>query len=98
MNRWCGNSSSASGFPAGFGEDAKIGWNPDSFGYNWQLPQIYKKSGVDYLVTQKMAWNDTTNCRSRFSGGNRPMAARSSPISRRITPTEILTPLAYRRT
>ena len=37
----------------------RIGWNPDSFGYNWQLPQIYKKSGVDYFVTQKMTWNDT---------------------------------------
>jgi alpha-mannosidase len=42
-----------------FGTDVRIGWNPDSFGYNWQLPQIYKKSGVDYFVTQKMAWNDT---------------------------------------
>ena len=42
-----------------YGVDVKIGWNPDSFGYNWQLPQIYKKSGVDYFVTQKMAWNDT---------------------------------------
>jgi alpha-mannosidase len=43
-----------------FGVDVRIGWNPDSFGYTWQLPQIYKKSGVDYFVTQKMAWNDTT--------------------------------------
>ena len=43
-----------------FGVVARIGWNPDSFGYNWQLPQIYKKSGIDYFVTQKMAWNDTT--------------------------------------
>nr|WP_252263570.1 glycoside hydrolase family 38 C-terminal domain-containing protein [Paracidobacterium acidisoli] len=42
-----------------YGVDVKIGWNPDSFGYNWQLPQIYKKSGVDYFVTQKMSWNDT---------------------------------------
>ncbi|MGA3104945.1 MAG: glycoside hydrolase family 38 C-terminal domain-containing protein [Terriglobales bacterium] len=42
-----------------FGSDVRIGWNPDSFGYNWQLPQIYKKSGVDYFVTQKMTWNDT---------------------------------------
>ncbi len=42
-----------------YGVDVKIGWNPDSFGYTWQLPQIYKKSGVDYFVTQKMAWNDT---------------------------------------
>ena len=39
--------------------DVRIGWNPDSFGYNWQLPQIYKRSGIDYFVTQKMAWNDT---------------------------------------
>jgi alpha-mannosidase len=42
-----------------YGVDIRIGWNPDSFGYTWQLPQIYKKSGVDYFVTQKMTWNDT---------------------------------------
>ncbi|HEY4010520.1 MAG TPA: glycoside hydrolase family 38 C-terminal domain-containing protein [Acidobacteriaceae bacterium] len=42
-----------------YGHIAYIGWNPDSFGYNWQLPQIYKRSGIDYFVTQKMAWNDT---------------------------------------
>jgi len=43
-----------------FGVDVRIGWNPDSFGYNWQLPQIYKKAGIDYFVTQKIYWNDTT--------------------------------------
>ena len=42
-----------------YGVDVRIGWNPDSFGYTWQLPQIYKKSGIDYFVTQKMTWNDT---------------------------------------
>jgi alpha-mannosidase len=42
-----------------YGIDVKIGWNPDSFGYNWQLPQIYKKAGIDYFVTQKMSWNET---------------------------------------
>jgi alpha-mannosidase len=42
-----------------YGKTTRIGWNPDSFGYNWQLPQIYKRSGIDYFVTQKMAWNDT---------------------------------------
>jgi alpha-mannosidase len=47
-------------FQEKFGVDVRTGWNPDSFGYNWQLPQIYKKSGVDYFVTQKMQWNDTT--------------------------------------
>lgn len=44
-----------------YGVDVRIGWNPDSFGYNWQLPQIYKKSGVDYFVTQKMTWSDTNH-------------------------------------
>ena len=47
-------------FQQEFGVDVKIGWNPDSFGYSWQLPQIYKKSGIDYFVTQKLYWNDTT--------------------------------------
>jgi alpha-mannosidase len=43
-------------FAKNFGVDVKIGWNPDSFGYNYQLPQIYKKSGMDYFVTQKLLW------------------------------------------
>ena len=46
-------------FQKEYGVTARIGWNPDSFGYNWQLPQIYKRSGLDYFVTQKMHWNDT---------------------------------------
>jgi alpha-mannosidase len=46
-------------FKQNYAADARIGWNPDSFGYTWQLPQIYKKSGMDYFVTQKMTWNDT---------------------------------------
>ncbi len=46
-------------FKEQYGVTARIGWNPDSFGYNWQLPQIYKRSGLDYFVTQKMHWNDT---------------------------------------
>jgi alpha-mannosidase len=48
-------------FQQNFGVDVKIGWNPDSFGYSWQLAQIYKRSGVDYFVTQKISWNDTTS-------------------------------------
>ncbi len=43
-----------------FGVEIRTGWNPDSFGYNWQLPQIYKRSGFNYFVTQKIYWNDTT--------------------------------------
>src|SRR5271166_1423664 len=43
-------------FQQKFGVDVSIGWNPDSFGYNAQLPQIYKRSGIDYFVTQKLLW------------------------------------------
>ena len=43
-------------FQQKFGVNVNIGWNPDSFGYNWQLPQIYKHSGIDYFVTQKLLW------------------------------------------
>jgi alpha-mannosidase len=53
-------------FKQTYGVDVRIGWNPDSFGYTWQLPQIYKKSGVDYFVTQKMAWNDTNQLPFKF--------------------------------
>ncbi len=53
-------------FKEKFGKDIRIGWNPDSFGYNWQLPQIYKKSGIDYFVTQKLDWNDTTKPKYRM--------------------------------
>ncbi len=32
-------------------------WEPDVFGYNGQLPQILKKSGHAYFMTQKLSWN-----------------------------------------
>ena len=42
-----------------FGKDNRILWLPDVFGYSAALPQILKKSGVDWFVTSKIAWNDT---------------------------------------
>lgn len=42
-----------------FNKDIKIAWNPDSFGFSWQLPQILAKSGFKAFITQKLAWNDT---------------------------------------
>ena len=35
-------------------------WLPDVFGNTWILPQILRKSGMDYFVSNKMStWNDT---------------------------------------
>ena len=46
-------------FKEKFGVDIKIGWNPDSFGYNWNMPQFYRDAGIDAFITQKIGWNDT---------------------------------------
>ena len=46
-------------FQEKFGKPIKVAWLPDSFGFNWQLPQILVKSGFDFFVTQKLSWNDT---------------------------------------
>ncbi len=32
-------------------------WIPDVFGYAASLPQIMRKAGVDYFLTQKISWN-----------------------------------------
>ncbi|MGI6745939.1 MAG: alpha-mannosidase [Acutalibacteraceae bacterium] len=41
-----------------FGVDNKIMWLPDVFGYSAALPQIIKKSGIDYFMTTKISWNE----------------------------------------
>ena len=50
-----------------FGKIVNNAWLPDVFGNSWILPQILKKSGVDYFVSNKMStWNDT----NRFPHNN----------------------------
>ncbi len=41
-----------------FGIDMKYLWLPDVFGYTAALPQILKKSGVDYFMTTKLSWSE----------------------------------------
>ena len=50
-----------------FGITVDNAWLPDVFGNSWILPQILKKSGVDFFVSNKMStWNDT----NRFPHNN----------------------------
>lgn len=44
-------------FKEEFNVDNKILWLPDVFGYSAALPQILKKSDIDYFMTTKIAWN-----------------------------------------
>lgn len=43
-----------------FGAVSKVAWLPDSFGFCAQLPQLLQLGQIDYFVTQKLRWNDTT--------------------------------------
>lgn len=38
-------------------DDLRMCWLPDTFGYSGNLPQILKKSGMDWFSTIKLAWN-----------------------------------------
>jgi len=50
-----------------FGLTVNNCWLPDVFGNSWILPQILKKSGMDFFVSNKMStWNDT----NRFPHNN----------------------------
>ena len=54
-------------FRRAFGKTVDNAWLPDVFGNSWIMPQILKKSGVDYFVSNKMStWNDT----NRFPHNN----------------------------
>jgi alpha-mannosidase len=48
-------------FKEKFGVDVRVGWLPDVFGFNWNMPQIYRKSGIDYFVTHKLKWQVELN-------------------------------------
>ena len=38
-----------------FGKPARVAWLVNSFGFPWSLPQILRKSGFEYFVTQENA-------------------------------------------
>ncbi|MEI6972709.1 MAG: glycoside hydrolase family 38 C-terminal domain-containing protein, partial [bacterium] len=40
-----------------FGIDVKNLWLPDVFGYSGNLPQMLRRAGMDYFLTQKLSWN-----------------------------------------
>lgn len=40
-----------------FGVDVNNLWLPDVFGYSAALPQLLRKSGIQFFLTQKMSWS-----------------------------------------
>ena len=44
-------------FEQEFGKTPRMLWLPDVFGYSGALPQLLKKSGIDYFMTIKISWS-----------------------------------------
>ncbi|MDH6060836.1 alpha-mannosidase [Chrysosporum bergii ANA360D] len=45
---------------AKFGQFSTVAWLPDTFGFCATLPQFLVNGGIEFFVTQKLRWNDTT--------------------------------------
>ncbi|MEM8603082.1 MAG: alpha-mannosidase, partial [Cyanobacteria bacterium P01_H01_bin.121] len=81
---------------AQFGRISRVAWLPDSFGFTQQLPQLLRQGGIDYFVTQKLRWNDTTQFPHTLFNWQAPdgtasFSMMSAPIGRGIDPVELAT-------
>jgi len=47
-------------FAEAFGRESEVVWLPDSFGYSGAWPQLARRAGYRWFLTQKISWNDTT--------------------------------------
>ncbi len=77
-----------------FGQISRIAWLPDTFGFCWQLPQLLKQGGMDYFVTQKLRWNDTTQYPHevfnwRAPDGSTVLSWMTGPIGEGIDPVKL---------
>jgi alpha-mannosidase len=57
-----------------FGVDVQVGWNPDSFGHNYQLPQILARAGIKYYVFGRCAPDKTVAFTWQGKDGSRQLA------------------------
>jgi alpha-mannosidase len=78
-----------------FGEFSTVAWLPDSFGFCWTLPQFMVSAGVEYFVTEKLIWNDTTDFPYgafwwRSPDGSEIFSLMSAPIGQGIDPVKMV--------
>ncbi|MEW5859968.1 MAG: alpha-mannosidase [Cyanobacteriota bacterium] len=77
-----------------FGQLSTVAWLPDSFGFCATLPQFLKSGGIEYFVTQKLRWNDTTKFPYeafwwRSLDGSQIFSLMSAPIGEGIDPMKM---------
>ncbi|MBD2304192.1 alpha-mannosidase [Chroococcidiopsis sp. FACHB-1243] len=79
---------------AKFGQISSVAWLPDSFGFCATLPQFLVLGGMEYFVTQKLRWNDTTQFPHevfwwRSPDGTDILSLMSAPIGEGIDPVKM---------
>ncbi|MEH2359642.1 alpha-mannosidase [Nostoc sp.] len=77
-----------------FGKLSTVVWVPDSFGFCATLPQFLANAGIEYFVTQKLRWNDTTKFDYgafwwRSPDGSEIFSLMSAPIGESIDPVKM---------
>ncbi|MDF2387281.1 alpha-mannosidase, partial [Nostoc ellipsosporum NOK] len=77
-----------------FGKLSTIVWVPDTFGFCATLPQFFANAGIEYFVTQKLRWNDTTKFDYgvfwwRSPDGSEVLSLMSAPIGEGIDPVKM---------
>ncbi|MEH1841730.1 MAG: alpha-mannosidase [Nostoc sp.] len=77
-----------------FGKLSTVVWVPDSFGFCATLPQFFANAGIEYFVTQKLRWNDTTKFDYgafwwRSPDGSEIFSLMSAPIGEAIDPVKM---------
>jgi alpha-mannosidase len=77
-----------------FGTLSTVVWVPDSFGFCATLPQFFANAGIEYFVTQKLRWNDTTKFDYgafwwRSPDGSEVFSLMSAPIGESIDPVKM---------
>ncbi|MBG1264137.1 alpha-mannosidase [Nostoc commune] len=77
-----------------FGKLSSVVWVPDTFGFCATLPQFFANAGIEYFVTQKLRWNDTTKFDYgafwwRSPDGSEIFSLMSAPIGESIDPVKM---------
>ncbi|MBD2507264.1 alpha-mannosidase [Nostoc muscorum FACHB-395] len=77
-----------------FAKLSTMEWVPDSFGFCATLPQFFANAGIEYFVTQKLRWNDTTKFDYgafwwRSPDGSEVFSLMSAPIGENIDPVKM---------
>ncbi|WP_193194730.1 alpha-mannosidase [Nostoc sp. MG11] len=78
-----------------FGKLSNTVWVPDTFGFCATLPQFFANAGIEYFVTQKLRWNDTTKFDYgafwwRSPDGSEVFSLMSAPIGEGIDPVKMV--------